>query len=120
MITNDNAEGGLGESTSAPITASEPRPRVAAGIEPEFYAMPGPGHICPYSGLRRGALYCLWRDREIETISVRRKGRSRGRRLIVGESLRRYLRRLHQEQNGGPESHVASAVNHEPQRSATE
>ena len=32
--------------------------------------MPGPGQTCPYSGLRRGALYCLWRDGEIETVSV--------------------------------------------------
>ena len=35
--------------------------------EPEFYAMPGPGQVL--EGLRRGALYCLWRDGEIETVS---------------------------------------------------
>jgi len=96
-ITNNKAVGGGGEfTTSAPVVV----PVLAHyQIEPEFYAMPGPGQSESYSGLRRGALYALWRDGEIETISVRRKGRSRGRRLIVGDSLRSYLRRLREEQN---------------------
>jgi hypothetical protein len=74
--------------------------RVAAPIEFEFLPMPGPGQVCPYSGLRRGALYALWREGLIETISLRRKGRSRGRRLIVAESLKNYLRGLREEQSG--------------------
>ncbi len=73
-------------------------------IEPnEFLPMPGPGQTCPYSGLRRGALYCLWRDGEIETVSIRRKGHTRGRRLIVASTLRDFLRRLREEQNGTKE-----------------
>lgn len=98
MNTQDNkAVGGRGEfTTSAPEIA----PVVAQyKVEPnEFLPMPGPGQTCPYSGLRRGALYALWRDGEIEAIAVRRKGRARGRRLIVAETLRNYLRRLRQEQ----------------------
>ncbi len=98
MIKDNTAAGGGGQfTTSAPEVA----PVLAQyKIEPnEFLPMPGPGQTCPYSGLRRGALYCLWRDHEIETISVRRKGHTRGRRLIVAESLRNYLRRLRAEQN---------------------
>ena len=91
-----NADSGSGFTTSLP----EVVPVLARyNVEPtEFLPMPGPGQTCPYSGLRRGALYCLWRDGEIETISVRRKGKARGRRLIVAESLRKYLRRLRHEQ----------------------
>ena len=99
-----NALSGGGEfTTSAPDVA----PVLAQyKIEPnEFLPMPGAGQTCPYSGLRRGALYCLWRDGEIETVSVRRRGKTRGRRLIVAESLRNYLRRLRQEQcaNASPQ-----------------
>ena len=96
MNRNISAESGGGEfTTSAPVAAPV---RVAAPIEFEFLPMPGPGQVCPYSGLRRGALYALWREGLIETISLRRKGRSRGRRLIVAESLKNYLRGLRQEQ----------------------
>ena len=80
-------------TTSAPEAA----PVQAQPNEPEFYSMPGSGQVL--EGLRRGALYCLWKDGEIETVSVRRKGKTRGRRLIVAQSLRDYLRRLRQEQN---------------------
>ncbi len=95
MPNEATAASGGGEFTSAPVVVpvlarNEPN-------EPEFYPMPSVGQTL--HGLRRGALYCLWRDGEIETISVRRKGRARGRRLIVGESLRKYLRRLREEQN---------------------
>jgi hypothetical protein len=94
--SNKAAVGGGDFTTSAP----EIVPVLAQyKIEPnEFLPMPGPGQICPYSGLRRGALYGLWKDGLIETIALRRKGRSRGRRLIVAESLRNYLRRLRHEQ----------------------
>jgi hypothetical protein len=95
-ITNNAASGGGEFTTSAPAVV----PVLAHyQVEPEFYAMPGPGQTENYSGLRRGALYALWHDGEIQTISVRRKGRSRGRRLIVGDSLRSYLRKLREEQN---------------------
>jgi len=100
MNTSNNAADGSGFTTSAP----EIVPVVAHyKIEPnEFLPMPGQGQTCPYSGLRRGALYSLWRDGEIETVSVRRKGKSKGRRLIVASTLRAYLSRLRQEQNPQP------------------
>jgi hypothetical protein len=89
----NNAASGSGEfTTSAPEAAPVP----AQPNEVEFWAMPGPGQTL--QGLRRGALYCLWKDGEIETVSCRRRGRSRGRRLIVASTLRNYLRRLRNEQ----------------------
>jgi hypothetical protein len=104
-IHNTSAASGGGEFTTS---AAEIVPVVGRyKVEPnEFLPMPGPGQTCPYSGLRRGMIYGLWRAGEIETICVRRKGKARGRRLIVAESLRNYLRRLRAEQCG-------TAVNHE-------
>ena len=98
-IVNNNAASGAGDQfTSAPVA-----PVAGQQLnEPEFYAMPGPGQVL--EGLRRGALYCLWHDGEIETIAVRRKGKTRGRRLIVAESLKNYLRHLRQEQCASPQA----------------
>ena len=92
-IQNNKAVGGAGEFTTS---APEAAPVSAQPNEIEFYAMPGPAQTL--QGLRRGALYALWRDGEIETVSVRRKGKSRGRRLVVASTLRNYLRRLRSEQ----------------------
>jgi hypothetical protein len=50
-------------------------------------------------GLSRGLIYSLICDGEIESISLRRRGKQRGRRLIVADSLRAYLQRLREEQN---------------------
>lgn len=94
--TVNNAAGGGGELTSAPVVV--PVLAQQHDTEPETYwPMPGPGQTC--QGLRRGALYQLWRDGEIATISLRRKGRARGRRLILASTLRDFLRRCNEEQN---------------------
>lgn len=97
MIRNHQTVDGSGKFTVAEVV-----PAVAQQSEAEFWAMPSPGQTL--QGLRRGALYSLIRDREIESVSVRRKGHTRGRRLIVAETLRTYLRRLREEQNGGKET----------------
>lgn len=86
-------------TTEAPSIAL-PAPAVI-GVEPEFIAMPSPGRECPYSGLKRGMLYVLEREGLIKTVSLRRKGSARGRRLIVLASLKAYLRGLNAEQNNG-------------------
>lgn len=91
-ITKNQAAVSRGE-----LTIAEVAPATAQQSESEFWSMPSPGQTL--QGLRRGALYCLWRDGEIETVSVRRKGHTRGRRLVVAESLKNYLRRLRAEQN---------------------
>jgi hypothetical protein len=97
MNRNTIAASRGGEFTSAPVAAPV---RVAAPVEPEFIPMPPPGTVCPYSGLKRGALYQLANDGLIRTVAIRRKGTTRGRRLIVASTLRDYLRRLDMEQNG--------------------
>ncbi len=91
-IQNNQAAGSRGEFTTAEVA-----PAAAQQSDAEFWAMPAPGQTL--QGLRRGALYSLISDSEIESVSVRRKGHTRGRRLIVAESLRNYLRRLREEQN---------------------
>lgn len=97
MSTVDNsADEGGNQNTFATVAAPV---RVAAGIEPEFVAMPAPGQACPYSGLKRGALYALAKDGLIRTVALRRKGTTRGRRLIVFSTLKNYLRGLDAEQN---------------------
>jgi hypothetical protein len=97
----NNAASGAGQQNSSATIAA---PSIAAGVtlrgvEPEFTAMPSPSQVEPYSGLRRGMLYQLAREGLIETVSLRQPGRTRGRRLIVLESLKNYLRSLRQEQN---------------------
>jgi hypothetical protein len=93
MQSESKAASGSREFTTA---APEAAPVPAQPNEVEFWAMPGPGQTL--QGLRRGALYALWRDGLIDTVSVRRVGRSRGRRLVVAATLRNYLRRLRSEQ----------------------
>jgi hypothetical protein len=95
LNTNDNADAGA--SFSAPTVAAPIRG--AGSIEPEFIAMPGPGQVCPYSGLKRGALYALAREGVIRTVTLRRRNTTRGRRLIVLATLKAYLRGLDAVQN---------------------
>jgi hypothetical protein len=95
-IQNNRAVGEGGEFATSPPEATPVFPHDKT--EPEdYWAMPGPGR--ELQGLKRGVLYGLIRDREIISVSVRRRGRSRGRRLILAESVRAYLRRLREEQN---------------------
>jgi hypothetical protein len=98
---NLTAECETGQQSSIATTAA---PSIAApvtpgGIEPEFTPMPSPSQVEPYSGLRRGMLYELWREKKIETVSLRMPGKTRGRRLIVLSTLKKFLRDLNAEQN---------------------
>jgi hypothetical protein len=92
-LENVYTKSGSGFTTSAPEIVPVP---AQSPNEPEFYAMPRMGETL--EGLRRGTLYALWREGVIQTISVRRRGKRRGRRLICGDSLRKFLRRLREEQ----------------------
>jgi len=78
-------------STEAPKAAEKP--------DAEFVSLPGPGKRCPISGLSRSTLYQLASLGKIRMISLRRKGNLRGRRLVVVESVRQYLRTLDARQN---------------------
>ena len=65
----------------------------------EFVSLPGPGKRCPISGLSRSTLYQLAALGKIRMISLRREGNSRGKRLVVVESVQHYLRTLDARQN---------------------
>ena len=90
-LGNLNAEVGSGELTSVPPVAA-PVPAQSA----EFWGLPRANETL--QGLRRGSLYSLWKTDEIQMISVRLRGKGRGRRLVVAETLMSYLRRLRHEQ----------------------
>jgi hypothetical protein len=66
-----------------------------ACLEPEFLTIPA---ACRFSGIGRTEIYLLIRDRHIKSISLRKKGAARGRRLISVQSLRSYLHRFIDEE----------------------
>jgi len=80
-----------------PVSTEPPKP--AEKPEAEFVSLPGPGERCPISGLSRSTLYQLAAIGKIRTISLRREGNLRGKRLIAVESVRHYLRTLDAQQN---------------------
>jgi hypothetical protein len=86
-----------GHAAFRPVS-TEP-PKVAEKPEAEFVPLPGPGKRCPISVLGRSMLYQLASVGKIRTISLRREGNLRGKRLISVESLRHYLRTLDAQQN---------------------
>ena len=95
IVQNNSAASGRGESITS-ATEAAPVASQYKNTPDEYWAMPGPGR--ELQGLKRGALYSLLRDREIESIVVLRRGKKRGRRLIVASSLLAYLHRLRKEQ----------------------
>ena len=60
-------------------------------VQPEFIRVPSKGR-CPWTGLSRAQIYQLISAGEIRTVSLRRKGTSRGTRLICLQSLLDFLR----------------------------
>lgn len=64
---------------------------------PEFVRMPKPGSVCPWSGLGRSYLYQLATEGKIKTLSLRKRGASRGVRLIRLDSVLEYLTKLENE-----------------------
>lgn len=52
-------------------------------------------------GLRRSLLYSLHREGLIRGVSLRRKGTVRGKRLWSCDSIRKFLRRRMEGDNGG-------------------
>jgi len=68
---------------------------------PEFIGLPPPGATCPFTGLKRGSFYQLIQEGAISSFVVRRKGRLRGRRLVVYQSLIEHLRGLASAQDAG-------------------
>lgn len=67
--------------TIAPITVS------SGAMRPEFVPVPKPGTRDPHTGLSRSYLCALIAEGKIESVSLRKLGRTRGKRLIRYDSL---------------------------------
>ena len=74
------------EKTTAPVRAT---PAYVAGQDPEF--LDARGVEARYS-IRRSLLYELHNGGHIKSVSLRRRGQSRGKRLFSVDSIRGFLR----------------------------
>jgi hypothetical protein len=72
-----------GSLTIAPVEAG-----VVACLEPEFISIRA---ACRFSSIGRTQIYLLIRHGHLKSISLRKKGAARGRRLVSVASLRAYL-----------------------------
>jgi hypothetical protein len=77
--------GGQQSLTTDPVNAT---PAEVAGLDPEW--LDALGVHARYS-IRRSLLYELDKDGLIESVSLRRRGRSRGKRLFSVDSIRSFL-----------------------------
>ena len=110
------AKRALGEPPSGAASAVPAFQTGQAAPLPEFVPLPREGQVEFYSGLRRGALNFLLLPMEanggkppVKSISLRRPGNSKGKRLIALEGifgsqpgLLTYLRKLRDEQPAEP------------------
>jgi hypothetical protein len=76
------ADGGTAPFTSQPIAASW-------GVDPEFVDLPG---LQARFGIRRSLAYLLIADGAIKSVSLRRRGALKGKRLIDVASVRSFLK----------------------------
>ena len=67
--------------TTEPVRASTP-------IEPEFLDAEG---VEKHFGIRKSLLFRLLAERQIRGVSIRQRGRLRGKRLFDCESIRKFL-----------------------------
>lgn len=81
-----------GHST-VPFTTSVPGPTLAQA-KPEWLRLPKPGTLCPFCGLSRTALYTLCKDGKIKSVVLRKRGASRGIRLLEWVSLFSFINSL--------------------------
>jgi hypothetical protein len=80
-----NAESGVGEFTTS---APEAAPVIVAAQTPEFLDAAG---LQARFGIKRSLAYSLLADGVIRGVSLRRKNRTRGKRLFCCDSVRDYL-----------------------------
>ena len=73
------------ETTTAPVSAT---PAHVAGEDPEFLDARG---VEARFSIRRSLLYELHNGGHIQSVSLRRRGQSRGKRLFAVDSLRKFL-----------------------------
>jgi hypothetical protein len=75
------ADGGTANFTTAPVAASW-------GVDPEFIDLPG---LQSRFGIKRSLAYLLIADGAIKSVSLRRRGTLKGKRLIDVASVRDFL-----------------------------
>jgi hypothetical protein len=76
------ADGGTAAFTTQPVAASW-------GVDPEFVDLPG---LQARFGIRRSMAYLLIADGAIKSVSLRRGGALKGKRLIDVASVRSFLK----------------------------
>ena len=87
MKTLSKSNSGQEGLTTDPVHAT---PAYVAGQDPEF--LDAKGVEARYS-IRRSLLYELHYGGHIKSVSLRRRGQSRGKRLFSVESIRAFLRK---------------------------
>jgi len=75
------ADGGAATFTTAPIATSW-------GVDPEFVDIPG---LLSRFGIKRSLAYLLISEGAIKSVSLRRRGTTKGKRLIDVASVRQFL-----------------------------
>jgi hypothetical protein len=85
---------GLHPLTTAPLSEATAR---ASQLDPEFVDLEG---LKSGWGIKRSLAYTLLAQGLIKGVSLRRRGQTRGKRLIQVDSVRSYLREQMISQNG--------------------
>jgi hypothetical protein len=91
-------KGGQRSLTTDPVHAT---PVFVAGVDPEFLDAVG---VRAVFSIKRSLLYELDEDGLVESVSLRRRGRTRGKRLFSVDSIRRFLREQKKDANAVPEN----------------
>jgi len=79
-----------GEQTSLTTAPASATPAHVAAADPEFLDAKG---VEGRFSIRRSLLYELHNGGHIKSVSLRRRGQSRGKRLFSVDSIRRFLAR---------------------------
>jgi hypothetical protein len=87
-----------GQLADKPTSTIHATPAFVAGQDPEFLDARG---VEARFSIRRSLLYELHNGGHIKSVSLRRRGQSRGKRLFSVDSIRAFLRE--QMENGGTE-----------------
>jgi hypothetical protein len=90
--------GGQQSLTTDPVRAT---PANVAGGDPEFLDAVGVG---ARFSIKRSLLYELDNDGLVESVSLRRRGRTRGKRLFSVASIRTFLREQKKEKTAAQEN----------------
>jgi hypothetical protein len=86
LLDTKKIGGQLTETTTAPVNAT---PAHVAGQDPEFLDARG---VEGRFSIRRSLLYELHNGGHVQSVSLRRRGQCRGKRLFCVDSIRNFLR----------------------------